>query len=78
MATDIRAAKTARTAVPKEDTMPDEFLTSEEVAAWLKVAPSTVCRWRLARKGPRVTWLSPSIPRYRRSDVEGWLMEVAA
>lgn len=62
-------------------TMPipaDEFLTTEEVATWLKVAPSTVCRWRLASKGPRVVWLSPSLPRYRRDDVVVWLDQVAA
>lgn len=57
---------------------PDDYLTSEELAAWLKVAPSTVCRWRLASKGPRVTWLSASLPRYRRSDVLAWLDKAAA
>ncbi|MFC8798005.1 helix-turn-helix transcriptional regulator [Promicromonospora sp. NPDC057138] len=57
---------------------PDEYLTTEEVAAWLKVAPSTVCRWRMASKGPRVTWLSPTLPRYRRADVAAWLEKVAA
>ncbi|WP_418275020.1 helix-turn-helix transcriptional regulator [Isoptericola jiangsuensis] len=56
----------------------DEYLTTEEVAAWLKVAPSTVCRWRLAGRGPRVTWLSPSPPRYRRTDIAAWLDAVAA
>ena len=77
--TDIRTARNRRT----DDTtsgaaMPDEYLTTEEVAAWLKVAASTVCRWRLAKKGPRVTWLSPTLPRYRRSDLLAWLDEVAA
>ncbi|GAA2236582.1 hypothetical protein GCM10010413_41220 [Promicromonospora sukumoe] len=56
----------------------DEYMTTEEVAAWLKVAPSTVCRWRMAGKGPRVTWLSPSLPRYRRDHVATWLEAVAA
>lgn len=56
----------------------DEFLTTEEVAAWLKIAPSTVCRWRMAGKGPRVTWLSRSLPRYKRTDLETWLEGVAA
>lgn len=56
----------------------DEYMTTEEVAAWLKVAPSTVCRWRMAGKGPRVTWLSPSLPRYRREHVAAWLEAVAA
>lgn len=70
----------SRTAAPNlTATLPaDDFLTTEEVAAWLKVAPSTVCRWRLASKGPRVTWLSPSLPRYRRADVLVWLDQVAA
>jgi predicted DNA-binding transcriptional regulator AlpA len=58
--------------------MSDEYLTTEEVAAWLKVAPSTVCRWRLAGRGPRVTWLSPSLPRYRRTDLAAWLDQAAA
>lgn len=56
----------------------DEYLTTEEVAAWVKVAPSTVCRWRLAGRGPRVTWLAPTLPRYRRTDVAAWLETVAA
>lgn len=56
----------------------DEYLTTEEVALWLRVAPSTVCRWRLAGKGPRVTWLSPSLPRYKKSDVFAWLEAVAS
>jgi predicted DNA-binding transcriptional regulator AlpA len=67
------AVARSATAVPT-----DEFLTTEEVATWLKVAPSTVCRWRLAGKGPRVVWLSPSLPRYRRDDVVVWLDQAAA
>ncbi|MBO9553210.1 helix-turn-helix domain-containing protein [Cellulomonas sp.] len=51
----------------------DEYLTTGEVARWLRVAPSTVCRWRLAGKGPRVTWLSPSLPRYKKADLIAWL-----
>jgi hypothetical protein len=56
----------------------DEYLTSEEVAAWLRVATSTVCRWRLAGRGPRVTWLSPSLPRYRKADVADWLRRMTS
>jgi len=56
----------------------DEYLTTEEVALWLRVAPSTVCRWRLAGRGPRVTWLSPSLPRYKKSDLFTWLERVAS
>lgn len=56
----------------------DEYLTTEEVALLLRVAPSTVCRWRLAGRGPRVTWLSPSLPRYKKSDLFAWLEGVAS
>ncbi|WCE39546.1 helix-turn-helix domain-containing protein [Brevibacterium sp. BDJS002] len=52
-------------------------MTSAEVARWLRVDKSTLSRWRLAGTGPRVRWLSPSIPRYARADVEAWLTEVA-
>lgn len=54
------------------------YLTSSEVAEWIRVSPSTLCRWRRAGRGPRVTWLSEGCPRYRRADVETWLREVAA
>lgn len=54
------------------------FLTTREVADMLKVAPSTVCRWRSSGKGPRVIWVSEACPRYRRSDVLAWLEQVAA
>lgn len=59
------------------DTLP-VLWTSREVADALKVTPSTLCRWRATGKGPRVYWLSPDSPRYRRSDVLAWLEEVAA
>lgn len=54
------------------------MMTSREVAAALKVTPSTLCRWRATGKGPRVYWLSPDSPRYRLADVVAWLEEVAA
>ena len=54
------------------------LLTSLEVARALKVSPSTLCRWRQSGLGPRVTWLTPSCPRYRRADVDGWLKRAAA
>jgi predicted DNA-binding transcriptional regulator AlpA len=55
-----------------------ELLTTAEVAALLRVNRSTVCRWRLNGSGPRVIWLSPSIPRYERQDVLDWLERAAA
>lgn len=54
------------------------LLTSKEVARALKVSPSTLCRWRQSGLGPRVTWLTPTCPRYGRADVDGWLTRAAA
>jgi predicted DNA-binding transcriptional regulator AlpA len=54
------------------------LMTTAEVAELLKVNRSTLSRWRSLGIGPRVTWLSPSIPRYRRADVQDWLRRAAA
>jgi hypothetical protein len=54
------------------------FLTTEEVATLLRVNPPTVCRWRLTGCGPRVTWLSPKIPRYQKADVLAWVSRQAS
>lgn len=56
----------------------DALLTTDEVASWLRVSPSTLCRWRQSGSGPRVLWLARAVPRYRRDDVQRWLDEVAA
>lgn len=63
---------------PPVDTAEPEYLTSKEVAAWLRVSAATLCRWRQTGHGPRVTWLTPACPRYRRGDVEAWLKRAAA
>ena len=54
------------------------LLTTSEVAELLRVNRSTLSRWRSAGIGPRVVWLSPSMPRYRRADVADWLRRLAA
>ena len=54
------------------------LLTTGEVAELLRVNRSTQSRWRSGGLGPRVTWLSPTVPRYQRSDVAEWLRRVAA
>jgi hypothetical protein len=54
------------------------LMTTAEVAALLKVNRSTLSRWRSLGIGPRVTWLSPSIPRYQLADVQSWLQRAAA
>ena len=55
-----------------------ELMTSDEVAEWIRVSPSTLCRWRQTGQGPRVLWLSATCPRYRRCDVEAWMEGAAA
>ena len=54
------------------------LMTTAEVAKVLQVNRSTLSRWRAAGIGPRVVWLSPSMPRYRRADVVEWLRRLAA
>ena len=54
------------------------LMTTAEVAKVLQVNRSTLSRWRAAGIGPRVVWLSPSMPRYRRADVVEWLRQLAA
>jgi len=56
----------------------DTLLTTDEVAELLRVNRSTLSRWRSSGLGPRVTWLSPAVPRYQRVDVADWLQRVAA
>lgn len=60
--------------IARESELP-ELLTSVEVAVWLKVNRSTLSRWRTAGTGPRVTWLSGAIPRYRREDLTCWIRD---
>lgn len=54
------------------------LLTTAEVASLLRVDRSTLGRWRASGLGPRVTWLSPNVPRYRRDHIAEWLRQVAA
>lgn len=54
------------------------YLTTAEVATLARVDASTVCRWRQRGEGPRVTWLSPTMPRYLWDDVQKWLKHAAA
>lgn len=49
------------------------LMTTTEVAELLRIDPSTLSKWRSCGQGPRATWLTPSTPRYARSDVMAWL-----
>jgi len=55
-----------------------EYLTTQEVSAWIRVSSASLCRWRQTGQGPRVTWMAHACPRYKRSDVEKWLERMAA
>jgi len=49
----------------------DEMLTTREVAAYLRLDPLTIYRWRKRNHGPR--WIRDGrFIRYRRSDVLAW------
>lgn len=48
-----------------------ELLTTEEVAALLKVAPATLVDWRHEQRGPRYYKMGREV-RYRVADVIKW------
>lgn len=61
---------------PQEsDTPPSIWRTTEEVAALLKVDPSTIRRWRTARPphGPPFVRLSARLTLYHIHDLQRWL-----
>jgi predicted DNA-binding transcriptional regulator AlpA len=47
-----------------------DLMTTAEVAAELRVARSTVERWRFMDMGPKAIHVTPRTVRYRRSDVD--------
>jgi len=58
--------------------MPDEYLTSPQLARLLGRKPQTIRAWRLRGTGPSYVRLGngPKAPVvYRRTDVEEWLAE---
>jgi len=48
-----------------------ELLTTEEVAALLKIAPATLVDWRHEQRGPRYYKMGREV-RYKVSDVIEW------
>jgi len=49
-----------------------DYFDTAELAAELGVTPLTVVRWRLAKKGPPITYLGRRIL-YKKSSVKAWL-----
>lgn len=47
--------------------------TTAEVAAYLHVTPSTLCRLRASGEGPKWAALTAHTPRYHRDDVDEWM-----
>lgn len=52
--------------------MPNEIMTLQEAAAYLKVPVATLYAWRTQGTGPRGARVGRYV-RYRRSDVDAWL-----
>jgi excisionase family DNA binding protein len=51
----------------------DDYLTVDELAAELDVAPITVKRWAALKEGPPITRLGRRVL-YRRASVKAWLV----
>ena len=56
----------------KGEAMPDLYLTTQELAETLKVAPDTVRGWRKRGTGPRATMVGGAV-RYAWTDVQQWM-----
>jgi len=52
----------------------DDYLSTEQLAAELDVAPITVKRWQALKQGPPVTRIGRRVL-YRRSSVQAWLVK---
>jgi predicted DNA-binding transcriptional regulator AlpA len=54
----------------------EALLTSREVAAILRVSPSTLSRWRDRGEGP--AWVDlGGMPRYQLDEIRSWVKDVA-
>lgn len=49
-----------------------ELLTTIDAAAYLRVSPRTMIRWRVQRTGPAWTYAGTQV-RYRRADLDEYL-----
>jgi excisionase family DNA binding protein len=56
--------------------MPEQLMTVEEVAAYLRLSPGTLYNLRYQGRGPKAVRLgngSNAHLRFRRSDIEAWV-----
>ena len=59
----------------REDDVPQEFMTATEVAAWLRVALSTVYAWTASGRIPCIKF--NGIVRFQRTQLSGWVSQHA-
>ena len=52
----------------------DSLLTPDQAAAMLAVAPATLEKWRVKRRGPPYRKLSDRVVRYLRADLEAFIV----
>lgn len=52
--------------------MTNDLLKTEETAAYLRIAPHTLQKWRCKGQGPRYLKVGGGAVRYRQIDVEMW------
>ncbi|MFE2958400.1 helix-turn-helix domain-containing protein [Nocardia tengchongensis] len=59
-----------------DETLESGWYTTEEVAALLKIDPSSLRRWRTARppQGPPFVQISGRVTRYRGADIIAYLL----
>jgi len=55
-------------------TAPAPLMTTDEVAAYLKVSVGTIHQWRYRGQGPRAAKVGRAL-RFRRGDVQAWLSQ---
>lgn len=56
---------------------PDELLTTEEVAALLKIPEKTLHTWRYRNQGPAAIKIGKHL-RFRASELDRWIEELEA
>ena len=62
-------------AVPQKLSAPEQLLTEVEVAHLLQLKPRALQAWRVRGGGPAFIRISGRAIRYRRSDLEQWILE---